>query len=251
MFFRRRLVNDAHARWIAESFAWIARTLGPVHFFEEAPLVLPTRDFIDAPPETSHRTAGIVFGQVKELMGVGDWPCQLEEAPLHHGATPVSDRLMLQPAEDYSALAMFEIDESGVTIRYDPAMLDHPRLLIATFAHELSHYILAPHYEDSPYDMGLFEQLTDLMAIAAGFGVFVLETCFVSRSGVGGWSVERNGYLRPEDATFALALFIRATGESEEDALVHLSGPKADRLRDGLRQLDREPEWLEIVMEAA
>jgi len=95
-----------------------------------------------------------------------------------------------------------------------PALLERPDRLIATFAHELAHCLLATAREPPPCDDSEMECLTDLTAIYLGFGVFLANARFtferLKDGTLEGWRMGHAGYLPEADLVFALALFIEA-----------------------------------------
>lgn len=122
-----------------------------------------------------------------------------------------------------------------------PALLQRPDRLIATFAHELAHYLLATAAEPPPCESDEIEFLTDLAAVYLGFGVFLANTRFdfeVLHDGpLQGWRMGHSGYLPEADLIFALGLFIRAKALEADDACNCLKPHLAAMLRRTLRGL--------------
>ena len=93
--------------------------------------------------------------------------------------------------------------------------LKRPDRLIATFAHELAHYLLATASEPLPCEDDEIEFMTDLAAVYPGFGGFLANARFefegMNDGAMQGWRWQRAGYLPEADLIFTLALF-RAKG---------------------------------------
>ena len=85
------------------------------------------------------------------------------------------------------------------------------------------------------------EALTDLTTIFLGLGIFTSNT-LLRRHGwtegnVEGWRVQRKGYISPEMAGWALALFAWARGEVHPHWERHLATDPKTYLKMGLRYL--------------
>ncbi len=88
--------------------------------------------------------------------------------------------------------------------------LKDPPLLVATMAHELSHYVLIGQKEFRIKGIEN-EWLTDLLTIAYGFGIFIGNAKFnftqwQSGDGWGGWGYSSQGYLPQQITAYAMAV---------------------------------------------
>jgi len=83
--------------------------------------------------------------------------------------------------------------------------LKDPMSLIATMSHELAHYKLLGEYRMEEND----ELLTDLTAIAFGFGIFMGNLSFKFAQWTGsthqGWRMRKSGYLPEQVIAYAMA----------------------------------------------
>ena len=61
------------------TWQWLLENFGGISALRERPLVLPTREFFPFKPSLDHEFAQKTFDRVKELMGMSDWPCELEQ----------------------------------------------------------------------------------------------------------------------------------------------------------------------------
>jgi hypothetical protein len=133
----------------------------------------------------------------------------------------VGDVTALKPI-DHAPAGTFGTDGNEVVITYQPADVADPAKLIATFIHELAHYLLATRRSESPGGEDLHEYTTDLMTVYLGFGVFQANAAFnfsqhqdvMSQ----GWQYSRMGYLSERAFVFALAIFLELRGEGSDDA---------------------------------
>lgn len=238
------LDRDVEA-WQIETWAALMACLGGRKAMAETPLVLPTRDFFPPTEATGHARAEHVFATVKSLMGMDDnWPCRLEVQPARRGAQQVSDFVIVPGGKDPNGT--FRIEPSGeVVISYAPDLIEHPVNMVATFAHELAHYLLAAQ---EPFGEAETQELaTDLTVIYAGFGVFGANAAFAFEQhgdAFGqGWASQSNGYLSPRSWVFGLAVFETLKGSSHE-AEPHLKPDLRGGYREALKYLARRPEVL-------
>ena len=238
--FRRRPVVDADtASWHIENMSWLIREFGGRDGLAESTLVLPKPGFFVFEGEQGHALALRLFNQVKAYCGMSDWEVDLvpDDNPL--AATPTLAAAMVQPQKH--AAGTFGVSGNRVEITYATAQLQRPDRLIATFAHELAHYLLATAANPPPCDDEEMEFLTDLAAVYLGFGVFLANTRFefeaISDGPMQGWRWQNAGYLPEADLIFALALFLRAKGLDERSACEALKPHLAKLLKQAVSDL--------------
>jgi hypothetical protein len=132
-------------------------------------------------------------------------------------------------------------------IAYSEELAEQPRLLIATFAHELAHYLLATIRKPIPGGNELHELATELTAAYAGFGLFRANAAFrfeQHQDAYGqGWSAGRSGYLSEPTWAFAIALFAALKEIEIPDG--ELKDSVAGLTRRAIKYLKRNPERLE------
>jgi hypothetical protein len=108
-----------------------------------------------------------------------------------------------------------------------------PHSLVATFAHELSHYLLHSAGTQPPGGRELNEHATDLGAVFMGFGTFLANSAknfsqFQNESEQG-WQMQSQGYLSENALVTSLALFVLLSDADEKaaerDLKNYLRGP--------------------------
>lgn len=169
----KKIVEIDQANWIQENYTWLEEHVG---FPDKTiPLITPTSQFFTRPPEQGHERAEHVFDEIKNIMGLNDWPCKL--VMQEEDINPVIGETLIVQGVEQTALGTFSVDSSAdelIVITYNSKCLSDINSLIATLVHELCHYILlsvdAPRLDDEDE-----EYLTDLLAIASGFGIFSCE----------------------------------------------------------------------------
>ena len=175
-----------------------------------------------------------------------DWPCRLvaQEA----GPDPVvGEGQLLQGlgARPAGTFAVEGIETDGgaadhvVTITYDPRLLSDPTSLVATFAHELSHYLMATAPNLPPGGHELMEHATDLTAVYLGFGIFLANSSFrfvqFGDAFAAGWSTHRQGYMTERELVFALAIFAALLEVPVDQVTEHLKPDLAKLYRKAAR----------------
>ena len=240
-FARKRIVDDDTAAWHLENFTWLIEHFGP-KAFSRTKLVLPRSGYFVTDGEKGHALALRIFDQVKAYCGMSAWNVDLvvDENPLANDDPP--SLAMVAPQKH--AVGSFAVTGNRIQISYVPSLLARPDQLIATFAHELAHYLLATAREAPPCDDDEKEFLTDLAAVYLGFGVFLANARFrfeaLQSGNMQGWRWGRAGYLPEADLIFALALFLEAKELDPAPALACLKPHLANMLRRAVRERARK-----------
>ena len=226
------LDRDTEA-WHFAAWAWLLRNLGAD--LGRTPLVLPTKDFFPPTKLTGHERALHAFDCVKSAMGMADWPCELVVDDGPPDAQEVGEFFTVQTPG--RPAGTFSVKGQQVTIVYAAGLVKEPIHLVATFAHELAHYLLAPVEEEPPGGWDLHELATDLTVAYCGFGVFGANAAFqfdrFQDYGRQGWRSRRSGYLSERTWALALATFL---------ALTDRRGAADEWLKPGLRDVVRAAE---------
>ena len=136
----------------------------------------------------------------------------------------------------------FEVKENNeIVITYNPELVGNPVQLVATYAHELSHYLTGSGPEEPPGGWDNWEFATDIAATFLGFGVFMANSAFnfqqFTEVDSQGWQYNRSGYLSESEHIFALAIFLGLQGISLESALPHLKPNLKKLLKKAAKQV--------------
>jgi hypothetical protein len=239
---------------LLDAFEWLVHSLGRMEF-EKTPLVLPTLEFFPVAGLKGHALAERLFERVKWHAGMNDWPCVVKAQEVSQDYPPdvyaimTGQRPPKTPRQDES-LGTFSSGAGGeIVITYHPALLDEPENLIATFAHELSHYLLWSFNSDPPARIQSDECATDVGAVFLGFGVICANEALRERRRLadgGVWTYwSGGGYIGTTGFSCALAIFGMLRGMPREAIAGHLEpNPRTD-FNEAWRDLDRR--WWERV----
>ncbi|WP_417707574.1 hypothetical protein [Rheinheimera aquimaris] len=224
------------------TFKWLLKHFGGDDFYQDSKLVLPTKDFFPSKVNNIEEAANETFLAVKEYAGMLDWPCKLKPQE-DEVDVRVSPTIAIQNAPQ-NPLGTFEVKESEeVVITYSPSAVKSPVQLVATFAHELAHYLTATCTEEPPGGWDNWEFATDITATFLGFGIFMANSAFnfrqFSEIDSQGWSYSRSGYLSETEHVYALAIFLHLKNIPFDSAAHHLKPSLRKTLKRSLKELSK------------
>jgi hypothetical protein len=247
LFARSTFLETELEAWSLQTWAWLMRALGGMARLQRTPLVLANKDFFP-PTETAGAERGrYLFDRVRHWMGIGDWPCGLESYERPPTVARLGDLAMVKGPS--APAGTFRVADGGPVISYAIDLVDQPRVLIATLAHELAHYMVAHALMKGPPPGGLdaHELTTELCVAYSGFAVFGANAAFefgqFQDGALQGWSSQRRGYFSERSWAFGLAVFLSLKGQ-EAPANV-LKASVADLTKTAARYLKRNPGLLE------
>ncbi|MES2444994.1 MAG: hypothetical protein V4574_19385 [Pseudomonadota bacterium] len=242
--FKPRLpVDRDEFEWLLACFAWYLREFDGIDGLRGSPLVLPTTDFFPRSDLQGHARAVELFDRVRDLAGMREWQCDLVA-----GASDANPHIatghLLRRRTEAQPLRTFSYQHGRYLITYNPVGLADPETLVATFAHELAHYLMHTASGRPPGGGELEEHATDLAAVFLGFGVFMANSAknfrqFQTHEEMG-WEMRAAGYLSELARITGLAIFVRLkgadAGAAERALKDYLRGP----FRKALAAIDRE-----------
>lgn len=210
MFWTRRATIDADEReWISQCWLWLDTLLGPVCSEPPRELILPGRGHFPDTNKLGHEKALYYFNLTKSYCGLEDEAVDLVAQPERMGLQGNSVFAMQSRSD---TAGTYSRTSNTAIVTYDPALLDHPTKLIATFAHELAHELITSYEADTPGGVELHELATEIAVAHLGFGLFGANAAFEFKPiidvGGQGWSSSRGGYLSEAMWSYANALFM-------------------------------------------
>lgn len=226
LFRRQPLLDEASRQWLFDLYAWALRNFGTDHFYRDTRLVTPTDAHFPGRADSVGAMAELVFEQVKRHAGLSHWPTRL--VPPEAFDPEARPRLALAgPIRQGEPVAPAPADDAhALTLTYAPNMVGNPEALIASFAHNLAHFLGSLAVEEPPGGHANWPQLTEVLAVFMGFGLMIANTAYQSpKVGCGSCHVpgaERSGALSQYDLTYALALFSTLKGTPNAEVLPYL-----------------------------
>jgi hypothetical protein len=249
LFQRKHFLDADDDAWHLETWLWLLRNHGGVARLKARPLVRPTREFFPPTEAAGHERAVHVFARIKQLAGMSDtdWPCILEAQP-ERPKDRVAQLGIVKSDKGALPLGTYGTIGNNVVITYDPALVSDPGSLVATLAHELSHYLLDATPGMPPGDHEMHEYATDLTVAFLGFGIFAANLAFNFSQhhggGTHGWRTSGQGYLRERDWAFALAVFCNLRDEPVDELKPLLKPHIYSDVRDAQKFLARNASLL-------
>jgi len=243
-FQRRPLVSSEFADFAFDCFAWMLRNTRGFHSLE---LVVPTDEFFPLKNLSGDELAVALFEVVKQHAGMSHWPCRLERQQRDPeqwvASTVVVKNAPAGPAGTFSRR------QEGVVISYNPRL--DPASLVATFAHELAHYLTHGFPEEPPGGEANHEFATDVGSVFLGFGLFAANSCFQFNQFTAldsrGWSYRRQGYLAEPDLLYALAIFAALRGVAPDRVRAHLKPHLRGSYKRACREVAARGDRLELL----
>ncbi len=216
LFGPRLPIDSDELEFQLATFKWLNREFGAP---EPRRLVLPTPDYFPAPAKEGASRVETLFGHVREAAGMADWPCELRAG---RGDRPiqVGTALLLRHEGAAAPCGTFQVTGADgrqkVVITYNPSLAEDSEAMVATFAHELGHYLMSTASTAPPGGWSIHELHTDLAAVWLGFGIFLANSArsfsqFQSAGEIG-WSSRTQGYLSEGALVTALVIFQRLHG---------------------------------------
>jgi len=211
LFKTKPLLSEQDLDFQVATYRWLLKNFGGNDFYEESKLVLPTREHFPSKIEHEDEAANETFLAVKKYAGMEEWPCKLvrqeEDTDILVAPTLIVQNAPVNPLGTFEAK-----DTSEIIITYNPAIVRDPTQLVATFAHELAHYLTGSGAEEPPGGWDNWEFATDIAAVFLGFGIFMANAAFSFKQTADcdsqGWQSNRSGYLAESEFIFSLAIFM-------------------------------------------
>jgi hypothetical protein len=192
--------------------------------------ILPTQDFFPHNFDGSYESALSITTCVCSFMNVN--PEHINLYNFRDQREDIENSLSDQMASwsgggHISAAGVYSenVNSEKINIGLKKDNLSDPISLIATSAHEISHYILLKLWK-FPRDNPDMEPVTDLLTIFLGFGIFTANSAIQFRQFQDyqkhGWSIKRHGYLDLETIGYSIAKWIRLRKEIKPDWIKYL-----------------------------
>lgn len=243
-FKSKPLLSEEDEAFQIETFKWLLAHFGGPHFYESTQLILPTEEYFPSKINTPEKAAQETFQQVKNYAGLEKWPCVLQKQEEDPNLV-VGETLIVQNAE-HNPHGTFSVNEKNeASITYNPKLVSSPTQMVATFAHELAHYLTSTAPEPPPGGWDNWEFATDITATFLGFGIFQANSVFnfkqYSSAGTIGWQTTGGGYLSESEHSYSLAIFLQLKGLSADIAYPHCDGNIKAFLNKALQELEEKP----------
>jgi hypothetical protein len=190
--------------WCLEQFGHLALT---------GPVLVPDAEFFPRGYSGSAQDVEEVLVRVCGRMGVDRGSIALELTPWDDGEQELLAHLPTHQSESAGVAGHYLRRDDGFVVAVSEGKVADPITVVAVIAHELGHVRLLGEGRIEP-DRRDGEQLTDLVTIALGLGVFNANAAFEFQQSDRGWQAGWLGYLSEEMFGYALAYYARQRGET-------------------------------------
>jgi len=193
--------------WVEEYLLHLKDNPAEEHFLS-LETILPTKEFYNITFFATEEDAHFVLEQTKIYMAIEHDNIKLQSFS-DQPVTMADGTILSTPADRngswQSAAGKYHVNDETIFISIERKLLTDPQALIATIAHELSHYILLGEKRIEEND----EYLTDLLAIIYGFGIMMGNTRFLFSATrdikMSGWEMSSSGYLPEQIIAYTIA----------------------------------------------
>ncbi|GAA2383825.1 hypothetical protein Cme02nite_69960 [Catellatospora methionotrophica] len=224
-------IDPEAAQWVEASLGWLGAEFGANRL--HGPVILPTDEFFPGAYAGTESDVRQVFGMLCAHMGVD--PARVDF--VYEAADPAEQELLASlPAfgQRFAGAAGEYVRRNGRgVISVSAAQAADPMALVATIAHELGHERLIG--EGRIGVRADEEQLTDLLTVYFGLGIFNANAAFRYTGHAGGWRTSSLGYLSERTFGYALAVYAQLRGERKPAWARHVDPNPRAYLTKGLR----------------
>jgi hypothetical protein len=212
------------------------------------PMVLPTGDFFPDVFTGDDDSVQKLFSRMKEHAGLGDRPISVNvvSAGGHAGHGGGCGGACACDSDGEPPAQRLARDESGWHLTVLANEVRAPEVLTTHMARGLSVVFLA----EASGGAGVSPAMIDLVGVALGFGVLLLNGSYVYRKSCGGPSVARLTDLGPEDLAVAFVLFAELGGHSAKRAERELSPTQREAVSEARAWADSNRDLVGLLKQA-
>jgi hypothetical protein len=247
------LLDEASIHWMFDSFEWALRNFDAEVFYHETRLINPTNEHFPGAGDNAFTMASLIFDKTKDYAGLKHWPFKLvDESSVDRIEIP---KISIEGALRGSKGLVPSNQSEQFIIPVNLGLLRDPEVLIATYAHSLSHYLGTKAQQDPPGGVENWPHVTELLAVFLGFGLIMANTAYTHKirscASCSGPSVERSNYLSQYDITYALAIFCNIKKIPTNDALQHVKKTLRPFFKKAVKDVQSRTPQLETLLSYA
>lgn len=257
LFGPKRPLSTDEWDWQLAAFRWLLDEFGGIEQHRTGILATPDGDCFPDSSLSGDARAEELLGQIMHIAGIAEWPVRLVMDDGEPELRTVSAMHALVP-ETGKAMGTFQGVDDGkggwlAEIVASRQQLADEAGLVATLAHEVAHYFLCGTTRPMPGGEDCHELLTDLTAVALGFGIFLGNNARFARHqyadiGGGQWFTSgAQGYMSERALMSALAISETLAGRDPMAAAPYLKRHLAQDLRDAARYVAKRDLLADIM----
>ena len=252
LFKTKPMLEPGIQAWILDTFSWALDNFSKQTFYQESQLVLPTNEFYPGAVSSVHEMALTIFERTQKFAGLTKWPLVLV-APQVYQASPLPQLNVVGDVRGSNAqIEMF--DQQKVKLTYNPAQINQPQDLIASFAYTFASMLIAQSGKIPPGGKENIPQAAELLATMMGFGVMVANTAYQFKGGCGSCfnaSANRQAALPEIETLYILALFCVLKAIPAKQVVPHLKSHMKSSFKASYKEVQQlvktsPDKWLEV-----
>lgn len=232
------LPSEFSQEWLLQAWAWLLQHAPQPGQLRHAALLPLGPSLLPADPEPERARQALEI--ILEHAGMASWRCRLQAQPRSTTEQLREEGVYLQGGSA-DPWGTFSEDHRGPLITYAPEICGSTTVLLSVLAHEVGHLRLSRAGARRPWERATEEPLTDLVAIAMGFGLYTVDTAVVLFSDGSGpfrsQSVGTSGYLSERERAFALAIFTEVQQRDPDDIARQLTANPRRAYRAAITRL--------------
>jgi len=245
------LLDEASILWMFDSFDWALKNFDADVFYNQTQLVNPTNKHFPGSEDNAMGMARLIFNQTRDYAGLQHWPFKLvDENTLDSIEVP---RILIEGVLRGSKSLATTDQSQHFVIPVNLAVLRDPEVMIATYAHSLSHYLGTQAKQAPPGGEENWPHVTELLAVFLGFGLIMANTAYTHKirscASCSGPAVERTNFLSQYDITYALAIFCQLKNISTTESLHFVKKSLRPFFKKALKDVQARSSQLESLLE--
>jgi len=209
-------LNEERRLSIDDAFLYLQELFGKDLLLKK-PVITPY-DIMVPQEINSPADIELLAGNIARIMDID--PDNIELG-LFEGAKPVDPMTYDKDPNDITAAGLYygKNENGKYLVTLADNMNAEPQRLIATIAHEFAHIKLLGEERMAENS----EELTDMLPLFYGFGLFNAGHVFTFSKDKEGWSSSTLGYLSQADWAYLFALYLYERGEKEPEWFEYLN----------------------------
>jgi len=195
-------IEDWVKDYIEDAFRWIIKEFG-IGIIKSNGILLPEDFFFQAenPEHFATHALNIIAARMNVAPALIDLNFFYEN--ISASSFILNQEATSQPMEEsFTGLYKGKNEKGQYVIVLNMGNLKSSESFILTLAHELSHVKIA-EINLLEYD----EYLVELLSLAFGFGIFGANCSFIFTKYLDSWGYSKQGYFRPQDWAYSLAVY--------------------------------------------
>ena len=240
LFKTKPILEPGIQDWILDTFSWALENFSKHTFYQDTQLVLPTNDFYPGKVSSVHEMALAIFENTQKYAALEDWPMVLVSPQVYQQESlPLLD---IKGELRGKTCEITKFDQQKLKLTYNPAQINQPQDLIATFAQNFAYILILQSGKLPPGGKENIPQAADLLACMMGFGVMMANTAYQFKGGCGSCfnaAANRQAALPETEVIYILTLFCVLKSIPIKEVLPHLKSHMKNSFKSSYKEIQQ------------